>query len=50
MLLNENRRVEHLPTVLDLSFANEQWRQTLRVGKDSNLLYRKRLETVYFPI
>nr|WP_254904535.1 DUF4158 domain-containing protein [Bacillus thuringiensis] len=39
LLLNENRRVEHLPTNLDLSFANEQWKQTLRVGKDSNLLY-----------
>ncbi|KMP25680.1 transposase [Bacillus cereus] len=48
LLLNENRRVEHLPTNLDLSFANEQWRQTLRVGKDSNLLYRKRLEICIF--
>lgn len=48
LLLNENRRGEHLPTDLDLSFANEQWRQTLRVGKDSNLLDRKRLEICIF--
>nr|WP_255446577.1 hypothetical protein [Bacillus sp. JAS24-2] len=48
LLLNENRRVEHLPANLDLSFANEKWRQTLRVGKDSNLLYRKRLEICIF--
>nr|WP_244306153.1 hypothetical protein [Bacillus cereus] len=48
LLLNENRRVEHLPTSIDLSFANEQWKQTLRVGKDSNLLYRKRLEICIF--
>ncbi|MGN4512098.1 Tn3 family transposase [Bacillus thuringiensis] len=48
LLLNENRRVEHLPTSIDLSFANEQWKQTLRVGKGSNLLYRKRLEICIF--
>ncbi|MGH0950877.1 Tn3 family transposase [Bacillus mycoides] len=48
LLLNENRRVEHLPTRIDLSFANEQWKQTLRVGKGSNLLYRKRLEICIF--
>ncbi|MDA1775092.1 Tn3 family transposase [Bacillus cereus] len=48
LLLNENRRVEHLPTSIDLSFANEQWKQALRVGKGSNLLYRKRLEICIF--
>ncbi|AOM14717.1 hypothetical protein BTI247_63880 (plasmid) [Bacillus thuringiensis Bt18247] len=48
LLLNENRRVEHLPTRIDLSFANEQWKQALRVGKGSNLLYRKRLEICIF--
>nr|WP_226545859.1 hypothetical protein [Bacillus thuringiensis] len=48
LLINENRRVEHLPIDLDLSFANEQWRQTLRVEKDSNSLYRKRLGICIF--
>jgi hypothetical protein len=33
---------------LDLSFANEQWRNTVCVGKDTGLIHRKHLEICIF--
>ncbi|UAT32900.1 Tn3 family transposase (plasmid) [Bacillus badius] len=48
LLENENRKVEHIQANIDLSFANEQWKNTIRVGKNTDLIYRKRLEICIF--
>lgn len=48
LLENENRKIEHIPASLDLSFANEQWKSTVRVGKNTELIYRRRLEICIF--
>ncbi|ETT84591.1 MULTISPECIES: Tn3 family transposase [Bacillus] len=48
LLENENRKVEHVPANIDLSFANEQWKNTICVGKNTDLFYRKRLEICIF--
>ncbi|EMX0193121.1 Tn3 family transposase [Bacillus cereus] len=48
LLENEKRKVEHLPSDIDLSFASEQWKHTIRVEKRTDLLYRKRLEICIF--
>lgn len=48
LLVNENRKIEHLQIDFDLSFANEQWRNTMTAGKNSGLLHRKHLEICIF--
>lgn len=47
---NENRKIENLQIDLDLSFASEQWKKTIYVPKENNLIHRKHLEICIFPI
>jgi len=48
LLDHENRKIEYFQSDLDLSFVNEQWRNTVYVGKDTGLIYRKHLEICIF--
>jgi hypothetical protein len=48
LLDNENRKIEHLQIGLDLSFASEQWKNTMAAGKDSGMVQRKHLEICIF--
>lgn len=48
LLDHENRKIENLQSELDLSFANEQWRNTVYVGKDTGLIHRRHLEICIF--
>jgi TnpA family transposase len=45
---NENRKTESIQIDFDLSFASEQWKKTIYVPRESNLIHRKHLEICIF--
>ena len=45
---HENRKIENLQIDFDLSFASEQWKKTIYVPKENNLIHRKHLEICIF--